>query len=309
MIPDYSGDFLQWLKGFYFIVQTGSFSRAGEQIGRRQSSVTYQLKKLEEALGVTLLHRKTTPIKLTQEGQKLFEIAQRIFDDLSQIETEVSHKHNYEGRICITANYGMAAHYLPYHILKFQEIYPHVEIDILPERTALIQQSYTAETSSFVITQQELLPQEAVFIPVVTAELALVMPKSWPTPSLPITLEYLSKQKFVGLVRELPVDQCVVDAFEKNNLPMNVVKYTGFFLTLLKYVSYGIGISILDRQQAETEGFDVQVHSLAHLFPERVYGIAYRPHQYIPPFVKAFIDYLKENGVEYHTGHSQALHS
>lgn len=296
MVTDFSGDFLQWLKGFYYIVQTGSLSRAGEVVNRKQSSITYQLKKLEENLGVTLLIRKTSPLQLTEEGKNLYRIAQNIFDNLKQIDIEVSQKDNYSGYISITAPYGIAAHYLPQHVINYQKQYPHVQVDILPERTAFIQRTYTAETSSFVITQQDLLPPEAVFIPIFSSDLSLITPKNWKTPPQEITLEYLENQDFIGLVRELPVDQCVLNAFKEKNLSMNIVQYTGFFLTVLQYVSLGVGISILDKAQAQTPGFNVDIYSLSHLFPERVYGIAYRPHQYIPPYVRNFIQYLQSNG-------------
>ncbi len=291
---DFSGDFLQWLKGFYYIVQTGSFSRAGEQVNRKQSSITYQLKKLEESLGVTLLLRKTSPIQLTKEGEKLYQISQRIFDNLYQIQTEVSQKEDYSGRISITCPYGIAASYLPDKIYKYHQIYPNTEIDVLPERTAFIQQAYTSEKSNFVITQQDLLPPEAIFNPILETELSLVIPKNWhDKPCEPISIEYLSRQPFIGLVRELPLDQCVIAAFKEKNLELNIRQYTGFFLTALRYISLGLGVSILDTPQANTEGFQVETYSLANLFPKRVYGIAHRPHQYISPSVKNFIQFLQ----------------
>ncbi len=299
MSEEFNGDFLQWLRGFYYVVQTGSFSRAGEVMNRKQSSITYQVKKLEDTLGVSLLHRKSNPLRLTPEGAQLYPIAMKIFSLLQQIRTEIAHNDELHGQISIIASYGIAAHYLPPKIKEYRKLYPNIEIDVLPERAAFIQQAYVAEKSNFVITQQDLLPPDALFFPIFSTNLSLVTPKNWPNPpSNPVTLEYIASQPIIGLVREQPLDYCVMTELRKRHLSIKVEQYTGFFLTVLQYVSLGLGISIVDQIQAETPGFDIECHSLSHLFPPRVYGVAYRPHQYIPPHVRSFMSFLHESFID-----------
>ncbi|WP_421016137.1 LysR family transcriptional regulator [Klebsiella michiganensis] len=43
------------LRAFVAVVETGSFSRAGERIGRSQSAVSMQIKRLEQSIGKRLL--------------------------------------------------------------------------------------------------------------------------------------------------------------------------------------------------------------------------------------------------------------
>ncbi len=296
MSEEFSGDFLQWLRGFYYVVQTGSFSRAGEVMNRKQSSITYQVKKLEDTLGVSLLHRKSNPLRLTPEGSQLYPIATKIFSLLQQIRTEIAHNNELRGQISIIASYGVAAQYLPSKIKEYRQKFPNIEIDVLPERAAFIQQSYAAEKSNFVIAQQDLLPPDALFYPVFSTDLVLVTPKNWQTPPpSPITLEYIASQPIIGLVREQPLDYCVMTELQKRHLSIKVEQYTGFFLTVLQYVSLELGISVVDKIQADTYGFDLNTYSLSHLFAPRIYGIAYRPHQYIPPHVRSFINFLQED--------------
>ncbi len=296
MLEEFNGDFLQWLRGFYYVVQTGSFSRAGVVMNRKQSSITYQIKKLEETLGVSLIHRKSNPLKLTAEGSQLYPIATKIFENLQQIRTEVAHNDELRGHISVIAAYGMTAYYLPKKIKEYRKMYPNIEIEVLPERTAFIQQAYAAEKSNFVIAQNDLLPSDALFFPIFSTELSLITPKNWENPPLePVSLEYIASQPIVGLVREQPLDRCIMSELQKRHLTLNIEQYAGFFLTALQYVSLDLGISIIDKVQADTPGFDVKKYSLAHLFPPRIYGIAYRPHQYIPPHVRSFINFLQED--------------
>lgn len=298
MLEEFKGDILQWLRGFYYVVQTGSFSKAGEIMNRNQSSITYQLKKLEEELGVALISRKTSPLQLTPEGERLYPIVTKIFDNLQQIRTEVAQGPEPQGRISITSTYGIASHYLPKMISRFTEMYPKVEFDILPERATFVEQSYMAESSDFVITQKDRLPPEAIFIPVWSCNLILVTPEDWPAPDGDVTLEYISSHPVIGLVRELPMDRYILDSLAKKKLPLNVVQYASFFLTALHYVSLGKGICVLDEDQADSSGLAVRTYPMSHLTPKRVYGIAYRPHQYLAPHVKKFIQFLKDQREE-----------
>lgn len=57
---------------FVSVVESGSFSRAAEQLGQANSAVSRAVKKLEMKLGVSLLNRTTRQLSLTEEGGVIF---------------------------------------------------------------------------------------------------------------------------------------------------------------------------------------------------------------------------------------------
>ncbi len=57
---------------FVAVVESGSFSRAAEQLGQANSAVSRAVKKLESKLGVSLLNRTTRQLSLTEEGERYF---------------------------------------------------------------------------------------------------------------------------------------------------------------------------------------------------------------------------------------------
>lgn len=70
---------LDGLRTFVAIVDSMSFSRAGEALGRTQSAVSLRLRKLEESLGVSLLvRRQGRVIELTPAGSRLLAYARNI---------------------------------------------------------------------------------------------------------------------------------------------------------------------------------------------------------------------------------------
>lgn len=71
---------IEWLETFLAIVETGSLTRAGERIGRTQSAVSLQLRRLEEAVGARLLDRESRRAILTAPGERLVPLARRAVD-------------------------------------------------------------------------------------------------------------------------------------------------------------------------------------------------------------------------------------
>src|SRR3981189_72397 len=69
--------YLDLLRSFVSVVDAGGFTRAGERVHRTQSTVSQQIRRLEESLGYPLLHRngKVTP---TEQGERLLSYARRI---------------------------------------------------------------------------------------------------------------------------------------------------------------------------------------------------------------------------------------
>lgn len=71
---------IEWLETFLTIVETGSLTKTGERIGRTQSAVSLQLRRLEEAVGAQLIHRGKRRVSLSAAGEKLVPLAQRAVD-------------------------------------------------------------------------------------------------------------------------------------------------------------------------------------------------------------------------------------
>ncbi|NQV44161.1 MAG: LysR family transcriptional regulator [Rhodospirillales bacterium] len=71
---------LRHLRVFIAVVETGSFSRAAEELLLSQSSMTVTIRQLEEELGVRLLNRTTRQVRITPDGEKFLENARHVID-------------------------------------------------------------------------------------------------------------------------------------------------------------------------------------------------------------------------------------
>jgi DNA-binding transcriptional LysR family regulator len=79
---------LRQLRYFRAIARTGSFSAAAAEEFVVQSALSQQIRKLEEELGVRLFERTTRMVRLTDEGSRLLELADRVLGDVELVRAE-----------------------------------------------------------------------------------------------------------------------------------------------------------------------------------------------------------------------------
>ena len=125
---------LDQLNTFITIADTGSFTRAADEVHRTQSAVSMQMRRLEERLGKALFEKDGRTNRLTDEGEKLLTYARRLlrlnretlaaFDDASL-----------EGHIRIGTPDDYADRFLPEIMARFSRSNPRVELSVQCEPT------------------------------------------------------------------------------------------------------------------------------------------------------------------------------
>lgn len=117
------------LKSLIAIAETGTFSQAGEVVGRTQSALSLQIKKLEDDLGCSLFDRSARKVKLTAQGELFLGYARRIvalqWEAYSRLnEPEI------EGEIRLGTPEDFATHYLPAVLATFRQHHPRVQLNV-----------------------------------------------------------------------------------------------------------------------------------------------------------------------------------
>ncbi len=117
---------------FYEVAEAGSFTRAGENLGLNQSSISRHISALENDLNVPLFHRHARGLILTEHGEILFRTAR---DMLMRIEATRSRLDETSelpaGNLKVTATVGIGAIWLAKRVSEFLGIYPDVRIQLI----------------------------------------------------------------------------------------------------------------------------------------------------------------------------------
>jgi len=123
------------LKTFIAIVETGSFTRAAEVVHKTQSAVSMQMKRLEERLGKAIFARDGRASKLTEDGERLLDYAQRIVKLNAEAVNSIANA-SLSGRVRLGVPDDYADRYLPEIMARFSRSHPEVELTVLCEPTA-----------------------------------------------------------------------------------------------------------------------------------------------------------------------------
>ena len=113
---------------FLKIVETGSFSKAAEQLRYSQSTVTVQIQQLEEELNVQLFDRIGKKIYVTEKGRELETHAQKMIDLSQKIASIGGEELELQGTLRIAALDSLLTASLPSILREFHSRYPKVDI-------------------------------------------------------------------------------------------------------------------------------------------------------------------------------------
>ena len=121
---------------FYVVAKNGSISSAANALFISQPAITFQIKKLETLLGVSLFTRTKHGVILTDEGKVLFDYVKSGIESITNGENALSNLKNLDsGIIRIGASTTVCRHVVMPYLEKFHELYPKIDIQIVNNLT------------------------------------------------------------------------------------------------------------------------------------------------------------------------------
>lgn len=238
---------LQAMRYLVALAEYRHFGRAAEKCFVTQPTLSMQIRKLEEELGLQLLERNNKSVRLTEVGLIITEYAQKIIREVKTIqEVAKSVKDPYSGGVKIGVIPTLAPYLLPRVITDLQRTFPKLQYYWIEKTTeVLLQQLKLGELDAALIS----LPvkdNEFVVEPLFTEEFLLAVSQQHP----------LSKRKTLQLqdivnseLLLLEEGHCLRDqalAFCQNQDELNVNDFRATSLETLRYmVAAGLGITLL----------------------------------------------------------------
>ena len=125
---------LELLKSFVSVVDAGGFTRAGERVHRTQSTVSQQIRRLEEDLGQTLLNRNGKDVTLTEPGERMLSYARRLLA-LAEEARDVVGQPGHEGAVRFGLPEDFAAYRLTRLLAAFSRSHPSLRLDVRTDQS------------------------------------------------------------------------------------------------------------------------------------------------------------------------------
>lgn len=122
---------LRQLRAFKAIVETGSFTKAAEQLHITQSALSGLIKEFENILDLRLFDRTTRTLSLSTTGQHIYPMVTRILYDVENMAVEVGRLKDLEsGSVKVAVSQQLAASVIPTVIAKFMTVYPNIKVTL-----------------------------------------------------------------------------------------------------------------------------------------------------------------------------------
>jgi DNA-binding transcriptional LysR family regulator len=125
---------LELLRSFVSVVEAGGFTRAGERVHRTQSTVSQQIKRLEDDIGQPLLIRNGKDVTPTEAGEKLLSYARRLLS-LAEEARDVVARPTQEGAVRLGIPEDFAAYRLAKLLATFSRAHPTLRLDIRADQS------------------------------------------------------------------------------------------------------------------------------------------------------------------------------
>jgi DNA-binding transcriptional LysR family regulator len=125
---------LELLRSFVSVVDSGGFTRAGERVHRTQSTVSQQIKRLEDDVGQPLLNRNGKDVTPTEAGERLLSYARRLLS-LAEEARDVMVRPGSEGVVRLGVPEDFAAYRLAKLLAAFSRAQPGLRLDVRADQS------------------------------------------------------------------------------------------------------------------------------------------------------------------------------
>lgn len=122
---------LSGIAAFIHVAETGAFNEAARRLDLSPSATSKAVLRLEEDLGVKLLHRTTRSVSLTPEGERYLEGAKRIVADMAALGAEVANTlADPSGRLSVSAPAALGRMWLVDALSDLRKAWPLIEFEL-----------------------------------------------------------------------------------------------------------------------------------------------------------------------------------
>ena len=238
---------LNLYKYFYEVAKYNSYTKAAESLMISQPSLSYSIKVLETQLEKKLFIRENNKIKLTDEGEDLYNRLDAIFKQFE----EVNNEDDYRGKITLGVRSAYAFRILPNYINELNKIHPNLEIDYIIGKSEKLLSLLENKQIDILIDEQKVDTEG--YKSVLQAKNKVILfttkEKAKRIKSDVITLDYL-KDKKIGIVKRNLVTKEIMSLYP--NLNYNIVLSSPLMLIDVEK-NDGFGISPISVIRKELE--------------------------------------------------------
>lgn len=237
---------LKLLQAFLLVAEHSSFRVAAEKSFRSASAVSAQIRQLEDQLGVSLFHRTTRSVRLTNEGLQLLDCAERALRELDgglrSLREAVELR---RGRVSLSCSPTIAETRLARALAVFEQDYPGIEIRVRELTSQALFESVRKRDVDFGIGPENEAGEFAFETLLRDPLYALVPRKFLSTRKNTIAFDTLAGMPLLLLNHATALRQTVESAMKERGMKLDTRYEFAQAATLISMARSGLGVAIL----------------------------------------------------------------
>ena len=281
---------------FLKIVETKSLTRTAAFFGCTQSAVSQLVRALESDLGVTLLARNKSGVRLTAEGEYLLpSMRQIVGGERSVFEKSLELQNMNAGMIRMGIFTSMSCQWLPPYLKSFREKYPNIGFELLQGdmlqicewlRNGLVDIGFMTKPDG----------DEFLFRELMADRMNIVLPPDHPLAGQQVRLTDLAEETFV--LQESGYSQIVEKMIQQAGIRPKRQYTVKDDYTVMSMVESGLGVSLLPELLLQRTPYKLYACPADPAYYRRL-GVSWMKKEQNSIAVTKFVSYLlKDMGLE-----------
>lgn len=293
---------LRQLQVFEAIVRHGHFTRAAEELFLTQPTVSMQVKKLTDAIGLPLFEQAGRNVKPTQVAQELYKACRDIFEALSNLEMKIADIKGIKRgrlRLCVVTT---AKYIAPELLGEFSQMHQGIEVSLkVTNRDRVLDRIQSNEDDLYIMGQAPIGEVQVDAYAFAPNPLVVMAPRNHPlVVKKRIPLSTIAQEPLILREPGSGIRDATLRLFSAAGLRPRVVMELGSNEAIKHAIVGGLGLSILSLHTLTLEGKDGPVAVLdVEGFPiHRQWFMVHQKGKELSLVARAFLEYAISSEVK-----------
>ncbi len=290
------------LRTFQQVAERNSFTAAANALGYSQSTVSFQIKQLEEELGCLLFERINHTLSLTEQGRSVLDYAQKILTLTEEFRQSMDTSGDTEGMVHIVTPDSVCEDMMMTNYTDFYSHYPSIALKFSTADTGDMFRMLDRNEADVILTldshvysrEYVIAKEEPVKVHFVTGSQSIYVRKG------PLSMQDLLDAPFVLTEKGIGYRRILDRALEKMSLEIQPVLELGRTDIITAVLAKGIGVSFLPDfvTEAAVKRGELVYLDVADMEIDVWKQLIHHRNKWISRSLRAFLDYAMEK--EFH---------
>lgn len=299
------------------IAKYQNFSMAAKKLQISQPALSNYVAKLERSLGIFIFDRSSSPIQLTEPGEKYLQYANKIINLEKDFHSYVAdYQQLHTGTLTIGSTHCFTSCYLSCVLQSFLSQYPNIHVNIIEGKIPSLEAGVLEGKIDLLITADNVNPKFFTYEPLFQEELLLAVPLSHPInrsmiefsissndqkkisslSTEPVEIYFFKDLDFIMLEPEQHISQMSQQIFDEAHIAPKIIMRVEQLMSSFSFTIAGVGCSFITQSAICLGNFNKlpALYRIKTSFCQRTMSIAYKKNRYLSTPCRSFINIAKK---------------